>query len=110
MSSVLTNNGAMVALQTLSSINKSLGDVQSQISTGKKVADSSDNAAVWAISTVMQSDADSFSAVSESLSLGSSTVAVARDASESVTELLTEMNPDGNENQDRCRSGRQRRP
>lgn len=91
MSSVLTNNGAMVALQTLSSINKSLGDVQSQISTGKKVADSSDNAAVWAISTVMQSDADSFSAVSESLSLGSSTVAVARDASESVTELLTEM-------------------
>lgn len=91
MSSILTNNGAMVALQTLQSINKNLGDVQSQISTGKKVADASDNSALWAISTVMKSDASSFKAVSESLSLGSSTVAVARDASESVTELLTEM-------------------
>jgi flagellin len=91
MSSILTNNGAMVALQTLQSINKNLGEVQGQISTGKKVADASDNSALWAISTVMESDANAFKAVSESLSLGSSTVAVARDASESVTELLTEM-------------------
>lgn len=91
MSSVLTNNGAMVALQTLQSINKDLGDVQSQISTGKKVANASDNSALWAISTVMESDAESFKAVSDSLSLGSSTVAVARDAAESVTDLLTEM-------------------
>ena len=38
MSSILTNNGAMVALQTLKSINNQLGDTQSAISTGKNVA------------------------------------------------------------------------
>lgn len=91
MSSILTNNGAMVALQTLTQINKNLTDVQGQISTGKKVANAADNSALWAISTVMESDASGFKAVSESLSLGSSTVAVARDAAETVTDLLTQM-------------------
>lgn len=36
MSSILTNNSAMVALQTLKSINSNLQDTQAQISTGKK--------------------------------------------------------------------------
>ena len=91
MSSVLTNNGAMVALQTMKSINKNLNGVQDMISTGKRVADAKDNAAVWAISTVMESDVSSFKAVGDSLALGQSTVAVARNASEQVTDLLNEM-------------------
>lgn len=91
MASILTNNGAMVALQTLTKINKGLDTVQGQISTGKKVGTAKDNSAVWAISSVMQSDVKGFKGISESLSLGSSTVAVARQASETVTELLTEI-------------------
>jgi len=91
MSSILTNNSAMVALQTLNSINKGMGDVQSQISTGKKIGNAKDNAAVWAISSVMQSDVKGFEAISESLNLGSSTVAVARNATESVNEMLGEI-------------------
>ena len=38
MSSILTNNSAMVALQTLKSINGDLAKTQSMISTGKSVA------------------------------------------------------------------------
>ncbi|MFT7026532.1 MAG: flagellin [Paracoccaceae bacterium] len=91
MASILTNNGAMVALQTLKSINKGLGEVQGQISTGKKVGSAKDNSAVWAISTVMQSDVKGFKGISESLSLGNSTVAVARQAAETVTSLLTDI-------------------
>ncbi|WP_373354992.1 flagellin [Pseudoroseicyclus sp. CXY001] len=91
MSSILTNNGAMVALQTLSSINKNLGNVQNQISTGKAVGNSKDNSAVWAISKVMESDVKGFKSISDSLALGQSTVAVARQASETVADLLTEM-------------------
>ncbi|WGH80188.1 flagellin [Jannaschia ovalis] len=91
MSSILTNNGAMVALQTLQSINKNLGMTQAEISTGKSVASAKDNAAVWAISKQMDSDVKGFKAISESLALGESTVAVARNASETVTDLLTEM-------------------
>lgn len=91
MSSILTNTGAMVALQSLKSINNDLGKTQSIISTGKSVASSKDNSAVWAISKVMESDVQGFKAISSSLSLGESTVSVARQASETVTDLLTQM-------------------
>ncbi|KIT15301.1 flagellin [Jannaschia aquimarina] len=91
MSSILTNNGAMVALQTLQNINKSLGQTQSEISTGKSVGSAKDNAAVWAISKQMESDVQGFKAIKESLALGESTVAVARNASETVTDLLTQI-------------------
>jgi flagellin len=91
MSSILTNNSAMVALQTLKSINNDLSDTQSMISTGKDVASAKDNAAVWSISKTMESDVKGFKAISDSLSLGESTVAVARNASETVTDLLTDI-------------------
>ncbi|MEH6695052.1 MAG: flagellin [Hyphomonas sp.] len=88
MSSILTNNSAMVALDTLRNINKNLATVQNEISTGKKVSSAKDNAAIWAISTVMSTDVESFKTISDSLNLGSSTVGVARSAAEAVTENL----------------------
>lgn len=91
MSSILTNTSAMIALQTMKGINSNLEKVQSEISTGKSVANARDNSAVWAISKVMESDVEGFEGISDSLSLGSSTVGVARQAAETVTDLLTEM-------------------
>ena len=91
MSSILTNTSAMVALQTLKGINKNMNVVQSEISTGKSVATAKDNAAVWAISKVMESDVKGFKGIGDSLSLGSSTISVARQAAETVTDLLTEV-------------------
>ncbi|GFE49548.1 flagellin [Roseobacter cerasinus] len=91
MSSILTNNSAMVALQTLKSINMNLGKVQSEISTGLTVESAKDNAATWAISKVMRSDVAGFEAIADSLALGSSTVGVALNAAESITDLLTEI-------------------
>ena len=91
MSSILTNNGAMVALQTMKSINKNMGMLQSEISTGKSVATAKDNAAVWAISKTMESDIKGFKGISDSLAVGNATLTVARSATESVTKLLTEM-------------------
>lgn len=91
MSSIMTNTSAMVALQTMKSINQNLSKTQSDISTGKSVATAKDNAAVWAISKVMESDVTGFKGISDSLSLGSSTVAVAQQAAETVTDLLTQM-------------------
>ena len=91
MSSILTNNGAMVALQTLKSINKGLSDTQAIISTGKSIANAKDNAALWSISKVMESDVKGFKAISDSLSLGESTVAVAQNGAETITDLLTQI-------------------
>jgi flagellin len=91
MSSILTNNSAMVALQTMKSISSSLAKTTADISTGKTVATAKDNAAVWAISKVMEADVQGFKGISDSLNLGSSTVAVARQASETITTMLTTM-------------------
>ena len=91
MSSILTNSSAMVALQTLKGINSSLSKVQTEISTGKSVGSAKDNSALWAISKVMESDVQGFKSISESLSLGESTIAVARQGAETVTDLLTEI-------------------
>ncbi|MEM9228145.1 MAG: flagellin [Pseudomonadota bacterium] len=91
MSSILTNNSAMVALQTLQSINKDLAMTQNEISTGKSISSARENAAIWSISQVMQSDVDGFDAISDSLALGESTVAVGRNAAESVTSLLNQI-------------------
>jgi len=91
MSSILTNNSAMVALQTLQSVNSNLAKTQDVISTGKQVSSSKDNAAVFAISKVMESDVSGFKAISDSLSLGESTVAVGRQAAETVTDLLNQV-------------------
>ncbi|NGM44385.1 flagellin [Rhodobacter sp. SGA-6-6] len=91
MSSILTNISAMVALQTMKGINTSMGKVQNEISTGKTVATAKDNAAVWAISKVMESDVKGFKGIADSLSLGSSTLSVASKASETIADLLTDM-------------------
>ncbi|RED12760.1 flagellin [Pontivivens insulae] len=91
MSSILTNTSAMVALDTLRGINRSLSETQSQISTGLKVSSAKDNAAVWSISQAMQTDIDGFSAIQDNLMLGNSTVSVAREAAESVVELMGEV-------------------
>lgn len=91
MSSILTNTSAMVALQTMKGINANLNKTQAEISTGKSVGSARDNAAIWAISKVMESDVKGFDGISDSLALGSSTIAVARQAAETVTDLLTEI-------------------
>ncbi len=91
MTSILTNNGAMVALQTLKSINSNLTDTQNQISTGKEINTAKDNSAIWSISKVMEADAKSFEAVEDSLSLGQATVGVAVSAVEQITDILNDI-------------------
>lgn len=91
MASILTNTSAMVALQNLRTINSNLVDTQNQIATGKKIATAKDNSAIWAVSKVLESDVNAFKSISDSLNLGDATVAVARQASETVSEILTEL-------------------
>ena len=91
MSSILTNNGAMVALQTLKSVNKDLDDTQNSISTGKEVGSAKDNAAVYAISKTMEADVAGFEAIEQGLAVGEATVAVASAGAEQIVEKLTEI-------------------
>ncbi|MEL6318664.1 MAG: flagellin, partial [Pseudomonadota bacterium] len=88
MTSILNNQGAQVALSTLRQVNNDLLETQTQISTGLRVSNASQDAAVFAVSSVIRSDVSGFQSISESLSLGQATVTVARNASEQITSLL----------------------
>lgn len=91
MSSILTNNSALVALHTLKSVNSELGKTQDMISTGKEVARAKDNSAIWAISKVMESDIKGFEAISDSLSLGEATISLAAKGAEQISDTLNEI-------------------
>lgn len=91
MTSILTNNGAMVALQTLKGINANLSKTQDEISTGKSVGNAKDNAAIWAISKVMEADVSGFKSISSGLTQAAGAVGTARQGAEQVTEMLKGM-------------------
>ena len=91
MSSLLTNMSAMSALQSLSATQKSLATTQSQISSGLKVANASDNAAYWSISTKMNSDVSALSSVTDALNLGSSALTTANTALNAQLTTLKSM-------------------
>ena len=55
LNSVNTNVGAMIALQSLNKTNESLAAVQKRISTGQRVADSTDDGAAYAVAQSVRS-------------------------------------------------------
>jgi flagellin len=91
MTSLLTNNAAMTALQTLTQTNKSLEQTQNRISTGLRVASAQDNAAYWSIATTMRSDHAALSTVQDALGLGSGTVDTAYTAVNSAIDVVSEI-------------------
>ncbi len=91
MLSVNTNQGAMVALQTLNKTNSDLDKTQNAISTGLKVATAKDNGAIWAIANKMRSDVGAYDRVRESADRAASILDTGIAAGESIMELLNEM-------------------
>jgi len=91
VSSILTNNGAMTALQSLKSTQKNLLDTQNRISTGLKVGTAKDNAATWAVATSMRGDIANFKQVSENLSVSSGVVKTAATGTEQIATLISKI-------------------
>ncbi|MFZ5670077.1 MAG: flagellin [Pseudomonadota bacterium] len=91
LNSVNTNVGALVALQNLNATNSELNVVQGRINTGKRVASTKDNGAVWAIAQGQRAASQALNAVKDSLQRGQSTIDVAIAGGEAVSELLLQM-------------------
>jgi flagellin len=91
MISVNTNQGAMVALQTLNRTNDQMDKTQNAIATGLKVASAKDNGALFAIANKMRSDVGAYDRVRESADRASSILDTGIAAGESIMELLNEM-------------------
>ncbi len=88
MSSLLTNTSAMVALQTLRTINADLDKTTNRVSTGLRVGSASDNAAYWSIATTLRSDNSSLGAVKDALGIGKSAVDTVQTGLDSVRTAL----------------------
>ena len=91
MISVNTNQGAMVALQTLNRTNGEMAKTQNAIATGLKVASAKDNGALFAIANKMRSDVGAYDRVRESADRAASILDTGIAAGESIMELLNEM-------------------
>ncbi|EPE99722.1 flagellin N-terminal helical domain-containing protein [Rhizobium grahamii] len=91
MTSILTNNSAMAALQTLRDVNSGLSKTQGAVSSGLRVGKASDNAAYWSIATTMKSDNKALSAVSDALGMGAAKIDTAYTAVDSAIDLVGEI-------------------
>jgi flagellin len=91
MISVNTNQGAMVALQTLNRTNNEMDRTQNAIATGLKVASAKDNGALFAIANKMRSDVGAYDRVRESADRATAILDTGIAAGESIMELLNEM-------------------
>ena len=91
MTSILTNNSAMAALQTLRNVNSNLSDTQNAVSSGLRVSSASDNAAYWSIATTMKSDNKALSAVSDALGMGAAKLDTAYTAVDSAIDIVGEI-------------------
>jgi flagellin len=91
MTSILTNAGAISALQSLRGISSAMLDAQSATSTGMRIDAADDNAAYWSIATTMRSDKETISAVVDALNLSDANVGVAYEGMRSVVDVLDDL-------------------
>lgn len=91
MTSIMTNQSAMTALQSLTNTNRTLSQTQTRISTGYRVSSAEDNAAYWSIATTMKSDRGALSTVKDALGLGAATIDVAYTGMNSAIDVTKEI-------------------
>lgn len=89
--SINTNNAAMAALQSLETTQSALNSTEKAVSTGLKVSDASDNPSIYAISSTMNANIAGLSAVSDSLSFGSSVLTTASSTTSHIISTLTAL-------------------
>lgn len=86
--SINTNQSSMVALETLSATQSELSATENAVSTGKKVANASDNPAAFGISSQIGGDIAGQNAVNDGLSYAAQIVSSTNSAANSIIEVL----------------------
>ena len=91
ITSVITNVGAMTALQSLNRTNDALSEVQKRISTGYRVADAKDDGGAFAVAQTVRSDTASLGAVNEQLGGLRGLVDISLTALEQVSKTMIDV-------------------
>ena len=89
--SVNTNQGALLALQNLTKTTRALEVTQLRVTTGLRVNGPKDDAATFAIATVLRGTIAGNQALKIALANGESVANVAIEAGKAVAEILTEI-------------------
>ncbi len=91
MTSVNTNYGALVALQSLTQTTRELSEVQNRVNTGLKVASAKDNGAVFAIAEGQRARVASLGAVQDGIDRATSVIDVGLSAGEAIGDILKQL-------------------
>jgi flagellin len=91
INSVITNIGAMTALQSLNRTNDALSQVQKRVSTGYRVADAKDDGGAFAVAQTVRSDTATLTAVNEQMGGLRGLVDVSLTALEQVSKTMIEV-------------------
>ncbi|WP_020399665.1 flagellin [Kordiimonas gwangyangensis] len=89
--SINTNAGSLQGVRSLQKSNSLLRTDQKELASGKKVNDAKDNAAILAISKLLESDVAGLGSVKNSLDRAISTSDVALSAGQEVSSLLLNL-------------------
>jgi flagellin len=91
INSILTNAGAMEALQSLNATNQSLTNTQNQISSGLRVQTAKDDASAWTIATTMKANVASLNQVSTDLGNADSILGTAVSGATQISGLVSQI-------------------
>lgn len=91
MTSIMTNAGAISAVDQLRTIMSLRSEAQQQINTGLRISAASDNTAYWSIATTMRSDKSALSATEDSLGMGAAVVDTAYSGMKNAIYLVDEI-------------------
>ncbi len=88
-SSINTNQGAYVALQSLNATNSALAATQKQISTGYRVSDATDDGGAFAVAQKVRSDVNALTSVNQQLGTAKGLVTTALSSLTSISNTLS---------------------
>jgi flagellin len=91
INSILTNYGAMDALESLQATQQSLLQTQNQVSSGLRVQTAKDDASDWATATTMKSNIASLQQVSQNLGNADSILGTAVSGATTVAGLIEQI-------------------
>lgn len=91
LNSVHTNIGAMIALQSLNSTNNALAVAQKQVSTGFRVADSTDDGAAYAIAQTVRSTVGALTSANQQLGAVQGLLSTTQSALNNVSNTMASM-------------------
>lgn len=91
LTSVITNTGAMMALQTLNRTNEAMAQVQKRVSTGYRVADAKDDGGAFAVAQTIRADTATLNAVNEQMGGMRGLIDVSLTALKQVSNTMIEV-------------------